>query len=206
MIGRLRHERCSECLEEERNADVEASKVCTKTEAQGQNAGEEGDDGEEQGDDVEGPHEPAQVEELGCVHELLGNVLLGAEVARRVEGQRSLGSTAVSIASILFTAEREERPARRVAEFAAARDAVGGGLEEVCVADRAGLDDSGKDDEELENNAASKNDEGDQAEDGTLRRLSVLLNGRKFARVGLRLMAMASVLWSLGANGARELQ
>ena len=79
-------------------------------------------------------------------------------------------------------------------------------MEEVCVADRAGLDDSGKDDEELENNAASKNDEGDQAEDGTLRRLSVLLNGRKFARVGLRLMAMASVLWSLGANGARELQ
>jgi hypothetical protein len=142
VLENLRHERCGECLEEERDANVEASEVCTKTEAQGQNAGEEGDNGEEQGDDVEGPHEPAQVEELGGVHELLGNVLLGAKVARRVEGQRSLGSTAISIASILFTAEREESPARRVAEFAAAGDAVGGGLEEVGVADRAGLDDS----------------------------------------------------------------
>jgi hypothetical protein len=142
LLGNLRHERCSECLEEERDADVQAGKVCAETEAQGQNAGEEGDNGEEQRDDVEGPHEPAQVEELGGVHELLRDVLLGAKVARRVEGQRSLGSAAVSITSILFTAEREGSPARRVAEFAAAGDAVGGGLEEVGVTDRAGLDDS----------------------------------------------------------------
>lgn len=52
-------------------------------------------------------------------------------------------------------------------------------MEEVCVADWAGLDDSREDDEELENNAASKNDEGDQAEDGTLRGLLVLLRRSK---------------------------
>jgi hypothetical protein len=46
-------------------------------------------------------------------------------------------------------------------------------LEEVGVADRAGFDDSREDDEELENNATSKNDEGDQAEDGTLKMLLV---------------------------------
>jgi hypothetical protein len=143
MIGDLRHERCSDCLEEECDSDIEASEICTKTEAQGQDAGEEGDHGEEQRDDVEGPHEPAQVIEL-------------------------------SIASFLFTAKRKESPSRRVAEFAAAGDAVGGGLEEVGVADRAGFDDSREDDEELENNAASEDDESDQAEDRTLRGLSVL--------------------------------
>ena len=41
-------------------------------------------------------------------------------------------------------------------------------MEEVGVADRAGFDDSREDDEELENNAASEDDESDQAEDGTL--------------------------------------
>jgi hypothetical protein len=46
-------------------------------------------------------------------------------------------------------------------------------LEEVGVADRAGFDDSRENDEELENNATSKNDEGDQAEDGTLKMLLV---------------------------------
>jgi hypothetical protein len=174
MKGSLRHERCSDCLEEERDADIEASKVCTKTEAQGEDAGEEGDHGEEQRDDVEGPHEPAQVIELVGAHKLFRNVGFGAKVARRVEGQRSLRSAAVSIASILFTAKRKESPSRRVAEFAAAGDAVGGGLEEVGVADRAGFDDSREDDEELENNAASEDDESDQAEDRTLRGLSVL--------------------------------
>jgi hypothetical protein len=174
MMGDLRHERCGDCLEEECDADIEASEVCTKTEAQGQDAGEEGDNGEEQRDDVEGPHEPAQIIELVGAHELLRNVGFGAEVARRVEWQGSLGSAAVSIASILFTAKCEESPARRVAEFAAAGDAVGGGLEEVGVADRAGFDDSREDDEELENNAASKDNESDQAEDGTLGGLSVV--------------------------------
>jgi hypothetical protein len=168
MIGDLRHERCSDCLEEECDSDIEASEICTKTEAQGQDAGEEGDHGEEQRDDVEGPHEPAQVIELVGAHKLFRNVGLGAKVARWVEGQRSLRSTAVSIASFLFTAKRKESPSRRVAEFAAAGDAVGGGLEEVGVADRAGFDDSREDDEELENNAASEDDESDQAEDGTL--------------------------------------
>jgi hypothetical protein len=170
----LRHERCSDCLEEECDADIEASEVCTKTEAQSQDTSEEGDNGEEQRDEVEDPHEPAQVIELVGAHELLRNVGLGAEVARRVEGQRSLWWAAVSVASILFTAKRKVSPSCRVAEFSAARDAVGGGLEEVGVADRAGFDDSREDDEELENNATSKNDEGDQAEDRTLKAVSTV--------------------------------
>lgn len=173
-VGDVRHERSSKCLEEERNADVEASKVCTETEAQGQNTGEEGDNGEEQRDEVECEHEPAQVEELGGADEPFRDVGFGAKVARRVERQRSLCSTAVCVLSILFTAQRKVSPARRVAEFAAARDVVRSGLEEVSVADRAGVDDSGEDDEELEDNATSKDDQGDQAEDGTLRVLSVL--------------------------------
>ena len=40
-------------------------------------------------------------------------------------------------------------------------------MEEVSVADRAGVDNSREDDEELEDNAASKDDQSDQAEDGT---------------------------------------
>ena len=172
--GNLRHERCGECLEEERDADVEASKVCTETEAQGQDAGEEGNNGEEERDEVEGEHEPAQVEELVGADEPFGDVGFGAKVARRVEGQRSLSSAAVSILSILFTAEREESPARRVGEFTAAGDVVRGGLEEVGVADRAGVDGSREDDEELEDDATSEDDKSDQPEDGTLRVLLVL--------------------------------
>lgn len=53
----IRHERCSEGLEEEGNGCVKTGKVGTETEAQGESAGEEGDDGEEQGDDVESKHE-----------------------------------------------------------------------------------------------------------------------------------------------------
>lgn len=165
MVKNIRHEGRSDCLEEERNTDVKTSEVCAKTEAKGENAGEEGDDREEQRDQVESEHEPAHVEELGGVQELFRNVGLSAEVARRVEGQGSLCATAVSIASILFTAEREESPACRV--VGAARDVVGGSLEEVSVADRAGVDNSREDDEELEDNAASKDDQSDQAEDGT---------------------------------------
>ena len=139
----VRHERCSESLEEEGNGCVKTGKVGTETEAQGESAGEECDNGEEQGNDVEGKHESAQVEELVGANELLGDVGLGAEVARRVEGQGSLGVTAERIFAAICAAECEESPAGWVAELSATRNAVGGSLEEVGVSDWASVDGSG---------------------------------------------------------------
>lgn len=191
----IRHERCSEGLEEEGNGCVETGKVGTETEAQGESAGEEGDDGEEQGDDVEGKHEPAQVEELVGANELFGNVVLGAEVARRVEGQSSLSVTAECILATVCAAECEESPAGRVAELLATRDAVGGGLEEVGVSDWAGVDSSGEDDEELEHDATGKDDQCDQAEDRAWRRLLEMRIVLSSVSKDIRVMAMAAVLW-----------
>ena len=148
-MGDLRHERCGDCLEEECDADIETSEVCTKTEAQGQDAGEEGDNGEERGDNVESKHESAQVEELVGANELFRDVVLGAEVARRVERQGSLSVAAERVLASISAAECEESPAGRVAELPAARDAIGGGLKEVGVSYWARVDSSGEDDEEL---------------------------------------------------------
>jgi len=191
----IRHERCSEGLEEEGNGCVETGKVGTKTGAQGKSAGEEGDDGEEQGDDVEGKHESAQVEELVGANELLGNVVLGAEVARRVEGQSSLSVTAEGILAAVCAAESEESPAGRVTELLATRDAIGSGLQEIGVSDWGRVDSSGKDDKELEHDATGKDDHRDQAEDrawrGLLERRIVCASMDN----GLRVMAMAAVLW-----------
>lgn len=161
----LRHERCSKSLEEKGNGCVKTGKVGTKTGAQGEGAGEEGDNSEEQGDDVESKHESAQVVELVGANELLRDVVLGAEVARRVEGQGSLSVTAERILATVCTAEGEESPASRVAELLATRDAIGGGLEEVGVSDWASVDSTREDDEELEHDASSKDDHRDQAED-----------------------------------------
>jgi hypothetical protein len=194
-ISDVRHERCGESLEEERNGSVETGKICAETEAKGQSAGEEGDDSEEQGDQVEGEHEPAQVPELVGANELRGNVVLSAEVARRVEGQRSAGTATECVLAVFFAAERKERPARRVAELVAAGNAVCRGLEEVGVSDRAGVDDAGEDHEELEDNAAGKDDHCDHPEDRTCRRVL----GMRIACVGIgggfvRVMAMATVV------------
>lgn len=191
----IRHKRCSESLEEESNGCVKTGKVGTETEAQGERAGEEGDDGEEQGDDVESKHEPAQVEELVGANELLGDVVLGAEIARRVERQRSLSVTAERILAAVCAAEGEESPAGRVAEFPATGDAVGGGLEEVGVSDWGSIDGSGEDDEELEHDATGKDDQCDQAEDRAWE--EVLEMRIVFASMDndIRVMAMAAVLW-----------
>jgi hypothetical protein len=190
----LRHERCSESLEEEGNGCVKTGKVGTETRAQGEGAGEEGDNSEEQGDDVEGKHESAQVEELVGANELLGNVVLGAEVARRVEGQSSLSVTAERILAAISAAKREESPAGRVAELLATGDTVGGGLEEVGVSNRGGVDSSGEDYEELEHDATGKDDHRDQAENRTCRLLETRI---AYTSMGndIRVMAMAAVLW-----------
>jgi hypothetical protein len=190
----IRHERCSESLEEEGNGRVKTGKVGTETGAQGEGAGEEGDNSEEQGDDVEGKHESAQVEELVGANELLGDVVLGAEVARRVEGQSSLSVTAERILAAICAAESEERPARRVAELFATGDAVGGGLEEVGVSDRGSVDGSGEDNEELKHDATRKDDHRDQAENRACRLLETRI---AYTSMGndIRVMAMAAVLW-----------
>jgi hypothetical protein len=191
----IRHERSGESLEEERNGGVETGEVCAETEAQGQSAGEEGDNGEEQGDQVEGEHESAQVPELVGANELRGDVVLSAEVARRVKGQRSAGAATECVLAILFAAERKECPARRVAELVASGNAVCRSLEEVGVSDWAGVDDAGEDHEELEDNAAGKDDHCDHPEDRTCRgllgmRIVCVSIGGEFVRV----MAMAAVV------------
>ena len=191
----IRHERCSESLEEKGNGCVKTGKVGTETEAQGESAGEEGDDGEEQGDDVEGKHEPAQVEELVGADELFGNVVFGAEVARRVEGQSSLSVTAESILAAVCATESEESPAGRVAELLATRDAIGGGLQEIGVSHWGRVDCSGEDDEELEHDATGKDDQCDQAEDRTWRRLLDRRIVCASMDSGLRVMAITAVLW-----------
>lgn len=191
----IRHERCSEGLEEEGNGCVKTSKVGTETGAQGESAGEKGDDGEEKGDDVEGKHESTQVEELVGANELLGNVVLGAEVARRVEGQSSLGVTAEGILAAVCAAESKESPAGRVAELLATRDAIGGGLQEIGVSDWGRVDSSGKDDKELEHDATGKDDHRDQAEDRAWRGLLVWRIVCASMDNGLRVMAMTAVLW-----------
>ena len=191
----LRHERCSQSLEEEGNGGVETGKVGTETEAQGQSAGEEGDNSEEQSDDVEREHEPAQVKELVGANELLGDVVLSAEVARRVKRQSSLSVTAERILAAVCAAESEESPARRVAELPAARNAVGGRLQEVGVSDRTGVDGSGEDDEELEHDATGKDDHRDQAEDRAWRGLLERRIICPSMDNGLRVMAMAAVTW-----------
>jgi hypothetical protein len=191
----VRHERCSESLEEERNGGIETGEVCAETEAQGQSAGEESDNSEEQGDQVEGEHESAQVPELVGADELRGDVVLSAEVARRVEGERSTGAATECVLAVLFAAERKECPARRVAELVAAGNAVCRGLEEVGVSDWAGVDDAREDHEELEDNAAGKDDHCDHPEDRTCRGLL----GMRIVCVGIggefvRVMAMAAVV------------
>lgn len=156
----IRHKRGSDGLEEERDSGVKASEVCAETEAEGQYAGEEGDDGEEQGDNVEREHKAAQVIELVRANELRRNVVLGAEVVWRVEGQRRLCAPAVRVASILLSTKREESPPCRVAKvIATARDAAGGGLEEVGISDRASVDGSRKDHEEREDNSTGEDDQ-----------------------------------------------
>jgi len=161
------HERSSESLEEEGKSGVEAGEVCAETEAQSQDTGEEGDDREEDGDDVEREHEAAQVVELVGANELLRYVVLGAEVVRRVERKGSLSATAVCIASILCTAKREEGPSGGVAIVTAStRDAASGGLEEVNIANGDAVGCTGEDDEELQQDAAGKDDDGAKAEDG----------------------------------------
>lgn len=164
----IRHERCSKCLEKGGNHGVQAGEVCAKTSAERKQASEEGDDGEEQRDQVEGEHEAAEVVVLVSANELLRDIVVGAEVPRRIKRQSWDGAATVHAVAVVCAANREEGPSRRVADhLTAAGDAIGACLEEVDISQRhAGVcRDAGEDDEELKDNTAGEDDEGDDAQE-----------------------------------------
>lgn len=101
-------------MEEGRDHGVEAGEVGAKTSAERKQAGEERNDGEEERDQVEGEHETAHVVVLVGADEGLRDIVVRAEVPRRVEGQSRVGVAAVDIVAIVGAADGKEGPSRRV--------------------------------------------------------------------------------------------
>lgn len=103
-----------------------------------------------------------------CANELLRDAVGGAKVPGRVEGQSGHDGAAVFIMASggVGAANGEESPARGVAGVS---DAVGGGLQEVEEVDRGAGDGAAQNDEELEDDAAGKQDEGRKSEEGASR-------------------------------------
>lgn len=97
--------------------------------------------------------------------ELRGNSDGGVEVMviRRVEGQGRDDGTAVGVPVVrVDAADAEEGPSRRISSV---RDAVGGGLQEIDLVFWVCLGCAGQDDEELEKDAAGKQNYGEKSED-----------------------------------------
>ena len=166
MDNNLREQGGCQSLEEQSNGDGEAGQVAPEARAQRQKTGEQRADGEEEGDQVEGEHEPREVEVHVCPDELLRHAVGGAKVARRVKRQRRDDGSAVRVEARagIAAADGEEGPAGGVAGAGDAGDT--GGFEEVeLVYGRAGYG-AGEDGEELEEDAAGEDDEGDCGEDG----------------------------------------
>lgn len=159
----VRHESSGQSLEEERDGGVQAGQVRAETRAQCEQAREQSDDGEEKRNQVEGEHESAQVVVVASTDERLGNTLGGAKVARWVKRQRCLRVAAVGVVAILHTAKGEEGPSCWVPRGSI--DVVRGRLEEVHVVERARIGGAGENDEELEQDASSKDDQGGNGED-----------------------------------------
>jgi hypothetical protein len=88
--------------------------------------------------------------------ELLGDILLSAEVARRVEGEGWNGGSAVCIMSgaLVDATDGEEGPSRGVASVG---DVVGRGLQEVEFVQGGAVYGAGQDGEELEEETAGEN-------------------------------------------------
>jgi hypothetical protein len=162
----LRHQRSSECLEEESDGSHQRGKVSSKTAAESQKTGDEGHGSEEEGDQVEREHEARQVEVLVRANKLLRNTFLCAKVPRRVEGQRWDGRPAVRIVPRrrVDPADRKEGPSRRVSRVG---NAVRGRFEEVEFVQRSAVDAASEDVQELEEQSAGDEDERTQCEDGS---------------------------------------
>lgn len=167
----IRHECSGQSLEEESDGGGHASEVCAQTRAESEKAEQERDDGEEEGDQVEGKHESAQKVVPISADELLRDAGVCIEVllAGRVEWERRMDWSAITIVAANNAAEGEESPARRVGDMSVCATcyAIGGGLEEVDLIQWGALHGAGQDDEELEDDAAGEEDEGDNGENGS---------------------------------------
>lgn len=152
------HQSSGQCLEEERNRRVQAGEIPAKSAAQGQQACEQRADGEEEGDQVEGPHEAGQVVVLVCPNELTRYIRGGAEVPRRIKRQRGHYAAAIGVVAFgVGAANGEEGPSRGIPRAGDAADVAG--LEEVDLVLGAAVYGAGEDDEELEEDAAGEDDE-----------------------------------------------
>ena len=158
-IGKdLRHESCGEGLEEESDKSHQGREVSSKTAAERKETGNEGNGSEEESNQVESKHEARQVVVHVGTDELLGDVLLGAKVSRRVEWQRGDRRAAVGIVAgvRVGAADGEEGPSRWVS---CVGDAAGGGFEEVELGERSLVDAASEDGQELEEQTSSDQDQ-----------------------------------------------
>ena len=91
-----------------------------------------------------------------------------AEVSHRIKRDGGIHFATHGIVAVALAADGEERPSRRVGNrtAVAAADAGRVGLQEVDVAERDMCGDAGEDDEELHNNAAGEDEDGEGGEDG----------------------------------------
>lgn len=149
-------------MEEECNHGVEARDVGTESCAQSEHASQKGKSSEDQGNEVENPGEAGQEEEPVGTNKLLRDIALGAKVARRVEGVGRDKSTTVDIARAISAANAPVGPSRRIAST---RDAVGACLKEIGQVGGSTSGSSGKDDEELKDDTASKESQGQKADE-----------------------------------------
>ena len=151
-----RHEGCGKGLEAQRKERVEACEVGAKAGAGREDAGEEGPDGEEERDQVEGEHEARQVEVVVCADELRGHTDGGVKVISvwGVERERGDGGAAVGVAVVgVDAADAEEGPSGWVAGV---WYAVGRALQEIDLVFWVCFYGTRENDEELQKDTASE--------------------------------------------------
>lgn len=161
-VGR-RHECGSQRLEEQSEGGQQTAQIAAQTRAKSQHAGEQGADGKEQGDQLEGEHEARQEEVLAGADEGLRYTDRGAKVATRgrVEREGRMHGTAVVLA-IHDGAQIPEGPSMLAFE---PWDACGVDLEEIELVDGAVIRGACEDDEEHHGEGARDENEGEQGEE-----------------------------------------
>ena len=145
LIFNLRHQSSGKSLEEQSHTGSDARKVRAKTGAHGEETSEQSDDGEEEGDEVKGKHEPREVIVFVSADESGRKTIGGTEVTRGVEWQSRHRWSAIAVEAIHSTANLKESPSRRVARSGCAR---GCSLEEIGEVERSDVYDAGQNDEE----------------------------------------------------------
>lgn len=98
---------------------------------------------------------PEASSRYGSPHEPVGHILVGSEVAWRIERQRRDDGATVGIVAVaaIDTADGEKGPSGRVPGIG---DIAGGGLEEVELVDGTVVDGARENGEELQQDASSE--------------------------------------------------